>query len=120
MLLVVCQLSRDVIGYEYSALVMSLARFDLSILSQLFVNQIVGWPVLLSSLVMLTISLSSITITYCFKMYKYLLEIKFPTYLELRRFKTHTVEEVCNKTCAYSFSGIPSIERTQSRSNFRL
>ena len=48
MLLVVCQLSRDVIGYEYSALVMSLARFDLSILSQLFVNQIVGWPVLLS------------------------------------------------------------------------
>jgi len=50
MLLVVCQLSRDIIGYEDSGLV-SLVRFDLSVVTfrqSFIVSQIVACPVILS------------------------------------------------------------------------
>ena len=50
MLLVVCQLSRDVIGYEDSGIV-SLVRFDLSIVTfkqSFIVSQTVACPIILS------------------------------------------------------------------------
>ena len=37
-------------------------------------------------------------------------------YLEFTIFQTLTVEELCNKTCSYSHSGIRSIERALNRS----
>ena len=64
MLLVVRQLSRDVIGYEDSSgLIMSLVRFDPSIVTvkqSFIVSQTVACPVILSKLheVLLSLSMS--------------------------------------------------------------